>query len=123
MTFLNAKRLYPEIGSAVIFDSKIIHRGSPISKNKLNEISYKEDLYEAEPFPENFTKYSIYCHFGTSEGIDSYLFDRLKRKDSFSIGELETWVKQVKFIEKYDPELATQINKIFNPVKEKYQNL
>jgi hypothetical protein len=122
MKFLNAKRLYPEIGSAVIFDSKIIHRGSPISKNKLNEISYKGGLYEAET-PENVTKYSIYCHFGTAEGIDSYLFDRLKRKDSFSTNELETWVQQVKFIEKYDPELAAQINKIFNPVKEKYLNL
>ena len=32
MFFLNAKRLYPDIGSAVIFDSRIVHRGSPISK-------------------------------------------------------------------------------------------
>ena len=121
MTFLNAKRLYPELGSAVIFSSKIIHRGSPISKKKLNEINYKQGVYEAET-PKSFTKYSIYCHFGNADGIDSYMYDRLKRKDELSMNELKTWIKQVEFIEKYDFELAAQMKKVFNPIKEKYLN-
>jgi hypothetical protein len=122
MFFLNAKRLYPKIGSAVIFDSRIIHRGSPIAKDKLNEISYKKGLYQATT-PRSATKYSIYCHFGTAEGIDSYLFDRLKRKDELSINELKTWIKQIEFIGNYDPELGIQMKKIFDPIKEKYQKL
>ena len=47
MTFLNAKRLYPELGSAVTFSSKIIHREAPYQK-KLSEINYKQGVYEAE---------------------------------------------------------------------------
>lgn len=122
MFLLNAKRLKPKIGSAVIFDSKIIHRGSPVAKSKLNEISYKKGFYQATT-PRNVTKYTIYCHFGTAEGIDSYLFDRLKRKDELSINELKTWIKQIEFIGNYDPELCIQMKKIFDPIKEKYQKL
>ena len=79
MFFLNAKRLYPDIGSAVIFDSRIVHRGSPISKKKLSEIKYKK-IYQVIT-PESVTKYSIYCHFGSADGMDSYLFDRSKEKE------------------------------------------
>ena len=97
MSFLNAKRLYPKLGSAVIFDSRIVHRGSPISRNKLNEVKFKDGLFEAE-IPDDYTKYSIYCHFGTSDGIDSYMYDRSKRKDSVSIKEIKTWIKQIEYI-------------------------
>ena len=123
MFFLNAKRLYPDIGSAVIFDSRIVHRGSPISKKKLSEIKYKKGSYQAIT-PESVTKYSIYCHFGSADGMDSYLFDRSKRKGDFismSNNEIKSWIEQIEFISKYDQGLANQINLIFNPIKIKYQ--
>ena len=50
------------------------------------------------------------------------MYDRLKRKDDLSKNELKTWIKQIEFIEKYDFELAAQIKKVFNPIKEKYLN-
>ena len=121
MNFLNAKRLYPKLGSAVIFDSRIIHRGSPISRNKLNEVKFKDGLFEAE-IPDDYTKYSIYCHFGTLDGIDSYMYDRSKRKDNVSIKEIKTWIKQIEYISKIEPELGEKMRKIFNPIQEKYQN-
>ena len=41
MFILNAKKLCPDKGSAVFFDSRIIHRGSPISKDKAKEIKIR----------------------------------------------------------------------------------
>lgn len=121
MKLLNAKRLYPNVGTAVIFDSRIIHRGSPISKNKINEVKFKKGDYQALT-PKEFTKYSIYCHFGTVDGLDSYFYDRLKRKKSMSIDEAELWHNQIKFIEKFDKELSNEMSSLFYPVIKKYKH-
>lgn len=121
MFFLNAKRLYPPLGKAVIFDSRIIHRGTPISKNQLSKVSFKKGEYTAIT-PHNMSKYAIYCHFGTSEGIDSYMYDRLKRNDQFSKNQIKSWVEQLNFISNYDTELALEAYKVFDPIKEKYLN-
>ena len=56
--------------------------------------------------------------------MDSYLFDRSKRKGDFismSNNEIKSWIEQIEFISKYDQGLANQINLIFNPIKIKYQ--
>jgi hypothetical protein len=120
MSLINAKRLYPELGSAVIFDSRIVHRGSPISSKNLSQVSFKKGIYQAD-VPKNFTKYSIYCHFGSADGVDSYFYDRTKRTDAGSINELNTWTQQIKMISRYYPELSREINKVFEPLKLKYQ--
>ena len=122
MFLLNAKRLYPEPGSAVIFDYRLLHRGSPISKKRLKEINFKKGQYQAVTSKDQ-TKYSIYCHLGTRDAVDSYFFDRLKRSDNFSKNELKTWIDQIDFISKYDNELSKEMSKLFSPIMEKYQKV
>ncbi len=118
MFLINAKRLYPQKGSAVFFDSRLIHRGSPISKDKLSEIKYIKGKLQAV-LPRSNDKYSIYCQFGSSDAIDSYMYDRLKRKGNSK--ELVTWLKQIKIIETFDSKLSEQMTKTLNPIKEKYR--
>ena len=48
MFFLNAKKLNPKLGSAVFFDSRIIHRGTPIAKKNLDYVkSLFQNIYGA----------------------------------------------------------------------------
>tara|TARA_B100002051_G_scaffold200699_1_gene190673 strand:- start:1840 stop:2805 length:966 start_codon:yes stop_codon:yes gene_type:complete len=119
MFLLNGKRLFPEKSSAVFFDSRLIHRGSPISKKKLNEIKYVPGKLEAE-VPNKKNKYSIYCQFGSTEAVDSYMHDRLKRLNNSN--ELKDWLDQMEFISKFDKELSNQMNKVLSPIKKKYSN-
>jgi hypothetical protein len=120
MFFINAKRLYPRPGSAVFFDSRLIHRGSPISKNKLNNVTFsKEYVYEAK-IPKQYDKYAIYSHFGTTEAVDSYMYDRLKRKGNSN--ELQEWLNEVNLIEKFNPELAKKMHIVLDPIKIKYSS-
>ncbi len=117
MFILNAKKLYPDKGSAVFFDSRIIHRGSPISKDKAKEIKFVKGEYQAF-LPKEHNKFSIYCQLGTTESIDSYMFDRLKREDGFF--ELKMWLEHAEFVSKYNKELYKDICDVLEPIKKKY---
>ena len=119
MFFLNAKKLKPEVGTAVLFDSRIIHRGSPIAKKNLNNVKFEKGVYQAY-LPEEANKYSIYCQIGTSKSIDSYMFDRLRRNGNAD--ELNYWLKQIEFISKFDKKMTNQINLVLDPIKEKYKS-
>ncbi len=118
MFLLRGKKLNPEKGSAVFFDSRITHRGSPISKKKLKDINYLKGSYRAV-LPKKFDKYSIYCHFGNSEAVDSYMFDRLKRKNNKD--ELKIWTQEMKHISQYDKNFSQEINLVIEPVLKKYK--
>lgn len=118
MKFINAKRLYPETGAAVFFDSRLIHRGSPISKNKLDQVKFSTKFVYNAAIPKEFDKYAIYSHFGTTEAVDSYMYDRLKRKGN--VNEFEDWLKEVSIVEKYNSDLAKKMLKVLDPLKTKY---
>jgi len=121
MVTLSAKRMYPSIGSPVLFDSRVIHRGSPISDKVRNQVSFSSNKLSAE-VPKTKIKYSLYAHFGSSLAVDSYLFDRLKRDGNSS--ELQTWCNEQKEIEKFFPNLASSIKDIMSSILPKYnQNL
>ncbi len=120
MFLINAKRLYPEKGAAVFFDSRLIHRGTPISKRKLNEVVFsKKFVYNAE-IPKKFDKYAIYSHFGTTDAVDSYLYDRLKRKGNSE--ELNNWLEEIEVIKKYNPELSKKMLTVLNPILSKFKS-
>ena len=120
MFLINAKRLYPEKGAAVFFDSRLIHRGTPISKRKLNEVVFsKKFVYNAE-IPKKFDKYVIYSHFGTTDAVDSYLYDRLKRKGNSE--ELNNWLEEIEVIKKYNPELSKKMLTVLNPILSKFKS-
>ncbi len=125
MFFLNAEKLNPKLGSAVFFDGRIIHRGSPIAKKNLNNVDYEKRRYRVH-LPEHAPdKFSIYCQIGTSKGVDAYMYDRLRRKgnseDQTGPNELKHWLQQIEFISKFDKKLSNQANIVFNPIKEKYK--
>ena len=118
MFFLNAKKLNPKLGSAVFFDSRIIHRGSPIAKKNLKHVEYKKGKYHAN-LPEHANKFSIYCQLGSTKSIDSYMHDRLSRKGNSE--ELKFWINEIEIMSKLDKKLLNRTNLILNPIKEKYK--
>mgnify|MGYP001172277590 CR=1 FL=1 len=117
MNSVRAKKIFPQIGSPVLFDSRIIHRGSPIDEKVRNQVRFFPDKTKAE-LPKTKTKYSVYTHFGSSIAVDSYMFDRLKRDDNSS--ELRTWWNEQKEVEKFFPNLALSIKDIMHSVLSKY---
>lgn len=118
MFLLSGKKLYPKKSAAIIFDSRLTHRSSIIYKKKLKNLNF-EGRFKAL-VPEEFNKYAIYCHFGTFDAVDSFLFKRLNKKDNPNL--LQLWIKQINLISQYDKHLAEQMNKVMSPIKEKYQN-
>ena len=118
MLFLNAKKLNPKVGTAVFFDSRIIHRGSPISKKNLDKVEFKKGKYHAN-LPKNVNKFTIYCQLGNTKSIDSYMFDRLNRVGNSD--ELKFWINEINAFSRLDKNLLSQTNLVLNPIKEKYK--
>ena len=117
MFLWGAVKLNPNLGSAVIFDSRLTHRGSPIEKQKIKNVIFIKDTNHAI-VPDDKEKYSLYCHFGTSDSVDSYFYDRLRRKNNSE--ELNIWLKQIIVIKKIDKDFGEKMNQILMPVKKKY---
>ena len=44
LTLLNAKKMYPDPGSFVLFDSRTIHRGSPVEDNVRKNTVFKRNV-------------------------------------------------------------------------------
>ena len=109
--------MYPTVGSPVLFDSRIIHRGSPIDDKVRDKANFSSTKNHAE-IPKIKTKYSLYVHFGSSIAVDSYMFDRLKRKGGSP--ELKRWCHEQKMVEKFIPNLALSIKNIIDPILPKY---
>ena len=119
MNILKAKKLFPEKGSPILFDSRIYHRGSPIADSARNKVMFYSNLHHAKT-PSTKIKYSIYCHFGSTLAYDSYMYDRLKREGNSL--ELQRCVNEQKQIENFSPKLALLIQNIMNPVLIKYKD-
>jgi hypothetical protein len=118
MFCLNAIKLNPKLGTAVFFDSRIIHRGSPIAKKNLDKVEFKKGKYHAS-LPENVNKFSIYCQVGNTNSIDSYMFDRLRRVGNSH--ELKSWINEIDLILKLDKNLLSQTDLVLDQIKEKYK--
>lgn len=116
MILINAKTLNPKKSSPLFFDSRLIHRGTPISKDLIKTATF-EKKYQIR-LDKMHTKYVIYSQFGNALSIDSYMFDRLKRKDGRN--EIKLWVDQINFIDQIDKTLANKIKLALGPIKHKY---
>lgn len=127
MLFLNAKRLYPKVGSFVLFDSRIIHRGTPIDDSVRSNVIFNSKEHYAD-VKKKYTKYSLYVDIGNAKALDSYLYDRNKRKNSFknknnnyqTNKEIESLIKENKMLKKFLPHLAQEIQSTFSEVFLKY---
>jgi hypothetical protein len=116
MNVLNAKKMNPAIGSPVFFDNRLIHRGSPIEDSVRKNVSFSENISAETPIEK--TKFSIYAFFGSTLACDSYMYDRLKRKNNSH--ELQNWYNLQKKIEKISPNLAMESKNILNNIFSKY---
>jgi ectoine hydroxylase-related dioxygenase (phytanoyl-CoA dioxygenase family) len=77
---LKYKRLNVELGDVVIFDSRLLHRGTPIEKkirDLVDDNKYKSGYVANVPFSK--TKYAFYLQFGNIFSGESYWHDRSKR--------------------------------------------
>ncbi|MDC0205415.1 hypothetical protein OAJ64_01210 [Pelagibacteraceae bacterium] len=119
MNLYNGKKILPEKGQVVLFDSRISHRGTPIEDSVRNKVLFSSTNYQAKTADQN-TKYAIYCHFGSSIGFDSYIYDRIRQDKNEN--ELKRWIYEQKSLEKFFPELALSVKRIIDPIIPKYSN-
>ena len=118
--FLSAKKIKAKIGSSVIFDSRIQHRGSPINEKYAHETKQLDDHHIS--VPKQFTKISIYCHFGSVDGADAYMYGRMKRKEESYKNYFNGWVNEAEEYKNYDKSLYDSMMSIIGPLKDKYKN-
>ncbi len=116
------KSLDVKPGEAVLFDSGILHRGSPISFKKQNSVSLSDDNYY-EIFSNQddykgdvgiYNKYACYSQFGSQTAVEGYFFDRLKRPGYET--ELDSWFEQLKKIDDF-PLKSTSLKILENVAK------
>lgn len=99
MVVLNRIKINVNPLDLVLFDSGIIHRGTPLNLRALKEIKEitKYTFDEGSHLNGNKVnlkdnnKYAIYLQFGTIDGLKSYYIDRSKRTSSSF--EFELWNK------------------------------
>ena len=78
MKILGAERLDLKCGDILVFDSRILHRGSPTLSATLTQ--------------DGLDKIVSYIQFGSEPALASYLFDRLKRNGDH---ETKNWAAQL----------------------------
>lgn len=99
--FLKALKIKANPGDPVFFDSRVIHRGSPIKDDMVNNFAELDNIHYQ--VPDKDAKISIYCEYGSSVGVESTLYDRGTREEYAE--ELEMWLKEIELYKKYSPEL------------------
>ena len=116
---IKAKKVCTTKGSIVLFDSRIYHRATPVADSIRNKVLFSSGNYPIQT-PSEKTKYVIYCNFGSTLALDSYMHDRLQRKGNSL--ELQRWANEQKKIENFSPKLALLIQNIMNAVLTKYKD-
>tara|TARA_B100001121_G_C18599888_1_gene578982 strand:+ start:173 stop:1093 length:921 start_codon:yes stop_codon:yes gene_type:complete len=79
---LKYTRLDLDPGDVVIFDSRTYHRATPIDLKVENQVAFDKNSNYVKDLKFENSKYAIYFQFGNKIGLDSYWYDRSKRKDN-----------------------------------------
>jgi len=114
MSILGEKTIKPSPSSPVFFDTGLFHRPTPISESKAGQAKFSGN-WQFE-VPSDFTKYTIYCHYGSSVGIESYMYNRMRIEGHQDAPE--RWIKEIGKIETIYPSLAVSIRRVFDLAKE-----
>jgi len=117
MKILKAKRLFPDPGTIIFWDSRTIHRGTPIEDEVRNQISFDSKNHQAE-VPKEFTKFSLYVDFGNNFAFDSYMYDRNSRQGKKK--EIDILKSNLAHMKKYSPNLSEELKKNIEPILNKY---
>ena len=125
MKLLKAERVNPKPGSFILFDSRLIHRGSPIDDRVRLTVDFQsKDFFAA--VPEHKTKFSLYVDIGSATALDSYLYDRNEREEdskynvNAGASEIESLKKELSLLQIFKQDLAIEIKKNFQSTFEKY---
>jgi len=78
---LGSKTLPIKAGDCAVFDARIWHKGTFADEIVEKKLKYNIGKIQAK-LPPDKTKYVLYSHIGNSIGTESYLMDRLNRKDN-----------------------------------------
>ncbi len=116
------KRLLPIPGQIIIFDSGLLHRGTPIKVKiikKLEELQGKviEKNHHLNYNLRDNNKFVLYSHYANQIGIESYFFHRLRIDDNQN--ELEKWFT---WLEKLDNRIPFK-RKSLNILKKAEKNI
>ncbi len=80
LKFTGNNKLFPiKAGSAVFFDSRLIHRSSPPHSIRLNEKECNAGRVDFETLPENYSKFALYWQAGSKKNCHEYLTNIMKR--------------------------------------------
>jgi hypothetical protein len=100
-TLIGAKSMSPTPSAPVFFDSGILHRGTPPNIKKLGTLEGWD--IENYHIPRNLgggNKYAIYTQFGSQMAVDSYFYDRLRRKGNAD--EVKRWKEDISWLNDFD---------------------
>ncbi len=107
----NPKTLNPNPLDVIAFEHRLYHRGTPVSPSQWKAYLRKYPSLKMEnyriPMEFNFeekNKYMIYAHFGNFIGLQSYVYDRSKRKNWRE--ERDRWFNQYKELELFQKEFT-----------------
>ena len=111
------RSINPDPLQTIAFDHSIHHRGTPHSpsgwKKVLNNdltASLTKEGHLQKIDLQGWNKYMIYMHFGNKVGLESYLYDRSRRKTWGS--ECKKWVSQYKYFDLFS-EVSPSSEKLF----------
>lgn len=113
LMFLKAIKIKAEPGCPVFFDSRIIHRGTPINDFLINSLKEIDNIHYE--IPDNNAKITIYCQFGSSTAISSYLYDRVRRNSKSDI--LKNWFEEIELYKEFSSELYNSAINIMKNVE------
>ena len=93
--------------SVFAFDSRIMHRGTPLKPRIYSNLrkKYGNFKFYKSTLPSNVTlqsknKYVFYCHFGNKLGLSSYMNERFRRNNAIS--EIKAWESQLNNLNQYE---------------------
>lgn len=112
MKALRAKKLQPDLTSPMLFDSRILHRGSPIADSVVNKVEFFGTMQAKTPVTH--IKYAIYVHFGSSVAVESYLYDRMRRDNCHQ--EREEWQQEGRLMKQFNPKISNSILSILDSI-------
>lgn len=107
----NPKTLNPSPLDVIAFEHRLYHRGTPVSPSQWKAYlkEYPSLKMENYRIPKEFNlkeknKYMVYAHFGNFIGLQSYVYDRSKRKNWLE--EKERWFIQYSELELFKKEFT-----------------
>ncbi len=107
----NPKTLNPNPLDVIAFEHRLYHRGTPVSPSQWKAYLKKYPSLKMKNYriPKEFNfeeknKYMIYAHFGNFIGLQSYVYDRSKRKNWRE--ERKRWFNQYKELELFQKEFT-----------------